>query len=386
MKFLFLVQGEGRGHLTQAISLQQLLHQAGHSVVQVLVGTASERQIPSFFYEQIQAPVQIFKSPNLVFDEAGNVDFFDTFVHHLCRAGRYGASLRQIHEAVQQHQPDAIINFYEVLGGLYSLLYRPAAPIACVGHHYLFFHTDFQFPPRRWFDRLLLLLNTKFTAIGAQKLLALSFREMPHQPERRVFVTPPLLRREIKSLSVSVQDYWLVYVNYPHFVAQVEAWHAQHPNIKLHCFYDNKNATTDEIRIDETLTFHKLNGEKFLKMMANCRGLVTTAGFESVCEAMYLDKPTLMVPAHFEQSCNAVDAQIAGAGVGASTFDLSILANYLPEHQPVGNTFKDWYNGQSYLMVQQLESLEKPTFQTTKRGRTWPKLSWPRRASWRLGV
>lgn len=31
------------------------------------------------------------------------------------------------------------------------------------------------------------------------------------------------------------------------------------------------------------------------------------AGFESVCEAMYLGKPLLMVPAHIEQDCNISD-------------------------------------------------------------------------------
>jgi hypothetical protein len=32
-KFLFIIQGEGRGHLTQAISLAQLLRDNGHEVV-----------------------------------------------------------------------------------------------------------------------------------------------------------------------------------------------------------------------------------------------------------------------------------------------------------------------------------------------------------------
>lgn len=38
MKILFIVQGEGRGHLTQAISMEKLLRSNGHEVVEVLVG------------------------------------------------------------------------------------------------------------------------------------------------------------------------------------------------------------------------------------------------------------------------------------------------------------------------------------------------------------
>ena len=35
MKFLFIVQGEGRGHLTQAITLEDMLQRNGHEVVEV---------------------------------------------------------------------------------------------------------------------------------------------------------------------------------------------------------------------------------------------------------------------------------------------------------------------------------------------------------------
>ena len=38
MKILFIIQGEGRGHLTQALSLRQKLTDEGHQIVGVLVG------------------------------------------------------------------------------------------------------------------------------------------------------------------------------------------------------------------------------------------------------------------------------------------------------------------------------------------------------------
>ena len=33
MRFLFIVQGEGRGHLTQALTLEDMLRRNGHEVV-----------------------------------------------------------------------------------------------------------------------------------------------------------------------------------------------------------------------------------------------------------------------------------------------------------------------------------------------------------------
>ena len=60
MKFLFIVQGEGRGHLTQAITLEEILLRNGHEVVEVLVGKSSSRRLPGFFNRSIHAPVKRF--------------------------------------------------------------------------------------------------------------------------------------------------------------------------------------------------------------------------------------------------------------------------------------------------------------------------------------
>jgi UDP:flavonoid glycosyltransferase YjiC (YdhE family) len=40
MKYLFIIQGEGRGHLTQAIALCEILHKNNHEVVGALIGSA----------------------------------------------------------------------------------------------------------------------------------------------------------------------------------------------------------------------------------------------------------------------------------------------------------------------------------------------------------
>jgi uncharacterized protein (TIGR00661 family) len=55
------------------------------------------------------------------------------------------------------------------------------------------------------------------------------------------------------------------------------------------------------------LTFHRISDRLFLDLMRGCRGLVTTAGFQAVAEAMWLGKPVLMVPTggHSEQRWNA---------------------------------------------------------------------------------
>ena len=47
-EIFIIVQGEGRGHLTQAITLEEILLRNGHEVVEVLVGKSSSRRLPGF--------------------------------------------------------------------------------------------------------------------------------------------------------------------------------------------------------------------------------------------------------------------------------------------------------------------------------------------------
>ena len=86
--------------------------------------------------------------------------------------------------------------------------------------------------------------------------------------------------------------------------------------------------------------------------MANAKAYATTAGFESVCEAMYLNKPVLMVPTHIEQACNAHDASLSGAGTVAEHFDLDVLLHLSETHQP-NPVFRHWVQQADWLILRE---------------------------------
>ena len=49
MKIMFSILGEGRGHMTQAIAVKDMVERAGHRVTNVVLGMGKHRQVPSFF-------------------------------------------------------------------------------------------------------------------------------------------------------------------------------------------------------------------------------------------------------------------------------------------------------------------------------------------------
>lgn len=358
MKYLFIIQGEGRGHLTQAIALREMLYKSNHEVVGALVGSA-DGNIPAFFAEKFQSPSFSFASPCLVYcKKTKGLDVRKTLTNSILNLKTYVSSLRKINTIINQLNPDVIINFYDVLGGIHQFLFRPKVPMVCIAHQYLLLNPDFKHPQNRWFDKFLVNTNTKITALGATKKLALSFTPFSNYEQQSIYTIPPLLRPEITQIKPTTENYILVYMTQHSLADELIKWHAKNPKVIIHCFWD-KLQNKEVYKYSRNLHFHRINGQKFLEMMQNCKGLVTTAGFESVCEAMYLGKPTMMIPVpkHYEQACNALDAKRAGAGISGAKFDLTAFLSYIPQHKDISTDFQTWHSRSSFIFLREIESI-----------------------------
>jgi len=344
-KYILAVQGEGRGHMTQALSMYDMLIENGHTVCAVLLGSSGTRDIPKFFFDKIKAPIIQLQSPNFVADKKNkSINITKSVIHNFKKINTFRNSLRRIDELMKEHQPDVVINFFDLLIGLYYRYYKPQAKMICVAHQYIYFHPDFEFPEGRWLDKESIKFFTRLTASRSSKNLALSFYKI-HTNNDHVIVVPPLLRKEIFELEPAQKDFYLVYLVNSGYFEEVLAWHAQNPNTEVHCFTDQPDKLYSEYTFNrEKLYIHAINDTLFLEMMSKSRGLASTAGFESVCEAMYLGKPVLMVPisGHYEQFCNSRDAYKAGAGIFADKFDLSKLANFSTTFDGSNPWFKNW--------------------------------------------
>lgn len=351
MRFIFVVQGEGRGHLTQALTLEEMLLEEGHEVVEALVGKSKCRTLPAFFTRQLKATVRRFESPNFLPTPANRRNkIARSVMYNLVRTPVYLRSVLFIRERVKATKADVVINFYELLTGMAYLFFRPQVRQVCIGHQYLFLHTGFRFPKTSHFERMLLVLFTRLTAIGAECCLALSFVKMDDDKSGRIVVVPPLLRKEALVQKPYDGSYIHGYMVNSGFASQVIAWHTTHPDVPLRFFWDKKDVT-EAIRVDDTLIFYPLDDHDFLRQMAGCRAYASTAGFESICEAMYMGKPILMVPAHIEQECNAFDAVSARAGVVSESFSLDSLLNFCDTYKSDGR-FVQWVSDTSLILHQ----------------------------------
>lgn len=349
--------------MTQAITLAQMLRGAGHEVVEVLVGECSNRQLPQFFVDKIGARITRYKSPALDYGHGGKKGKMWRSIINNSRPThgfRWLGSTNIIANRIRITKPDVVVNFYELLMGVTTMLHHIKTPVVSIAHQFMLEHPQYRHKAENSQSQWMMATMNRFCSLGSKKILALSLYDLPRRRYSRyrqnLVVVPPLLRPEIFELEATKGDYILGYMLNPAFIDEVLAWKRQHPQVKVHLFWDKANQPEVQ-EIVEGLWLHRINDRLFIEKMAASAGYITTAGFESVCEAFYLGKPVMMIPAHIEQSINARDAAGAGVGIISDMFDIARLSEYIPQYKTDNQEFHEWVHSAQEIFLKELTNV-----------------------------
>src|ERR1700741_4821035 len=131
--------------MTQAISMYELLIANGHEVCAVVLGSSGKRETPAFFYEKVKTQIVNIKSPNFSTDKKNrSVRLGPSILSNIMEIKSFRTSLKTIKALIEEHKPDAIVNFFDLLTGLYYFFNKPKIPFICIAHQYIYLHPDFQ--------------------------------------------------------------------------------------------------------------------------------------------------------------------------------------------------------------------------------------------------
>ena len=306
----------------------------------MVAGKSPNRNWPDFFTRGFDVPVEPIASPGFSYRAGRRLDLIGTVWQGCRRSRSFFAALRELDHLYATEQPELLVNFLEPMVGIHHWLRRPRVPQLAIGHQFMASHPSY---PTKSGTRTGLWGMQAFARLVAGRGIchALSFFRAEDLPARRLRVAPPLLRDEVTHLPSQSGCHLLIYLLNAGYRAEVEHWHRRHPEVQVHCFYERSPGSGEEV-VDGTLTFHPLHGERFLRMMASSRGVVCSAGFESIAEAASLGKPVLAIPVegHLEQQLNALDASRCGLAVAATRYDLERLPT--EADPPALERFRSW--------------------------------------------
>jgi len=356
MTYLFSIQGEGRGHLTQALALKEKLESRQHQVAAVIV--SSSKELPSFFKEGIGCPVYTLPGPKFAVDKKNQgIKIGKSAWLAFCHLPLYWQSLKKTRAIIKEYSPDVLVSFYEPLLSSYCRLYRARRPLACIGHQYFVSHPASRWPRLGYFTKLAFLFYNWLTAGPASLRIALSFTNSPDVLKKKLFICPPLIRTAIKNRPMTHAPFILIYLLNAGYSAEIIGWCQTHPESRVEAFWDKP----EPAHFGNNLVFYPLSGQKFIDRLAACRTYVSTAGFDSIAEAAYLQKNIVMIPTknHFEQKYNAADAGRAGLAQQAGEFTSSLLiAEQQKNPSPKATRlFREWVDNYDNKIVDLLEKL-----------------------------
>lgn len=319
---IFIVQGEGRGHLSQSVALKEYLEEAGHSVEAVFVGSNPAREIPAYYQDLFRGKLKAFSSPwFLRTPNKKGIYVGRTLLYNLFRGPLYLREVRRMRKEISILKPDVIFNFYDVVGALAMSGISPDIRRIGIGHHF-FLHLDgYRCKGGKDIHRMLLKIHTGLIMKSCDRVLALSFRDQPGN--EKITVVPPLVRRQFRDASYEGGENYLVYLLKEGFILDFISMARENPRLRFDVFSDLPVDTP----VPDGIRLHRVNDREFGEKMKKCRGVITTAGFDTAAEAACLGIPLAVIPLenHFEQVCNSRDVERSGLGIVMEKYNMESL-------------------------------------------------------------
>lgn len=346
---MFIVQGEGKGHMSQAMAAKEYLEEAGHTVLGVFYGSRPGYDVPDYFTKGFTGKLYPFQSPwFLRTPNKKGIYIGRTLLFNLLRFPRYLSEARRIRKEIDHLHPDMLFNFYDVVGALALRFTSPGIRRIGIGHHFFLhldnYRCDKGSPWHRWLLKKLTALIIK----SCDRVLALSYRELPGSPD--IEVVPPLLRRSFREMHYSPGKRYLAYFLNEGLFYDLVLLARKMPEFQVDLFTSLK----PRMEIPAGITLHPFDADKFSILMRSCRGLISSAGFDAAAEAAYHGIPLAVIPTrnHFEQGCNAADIMQSGIGVAVSKIEKEMLQEMEASETA---TYRLWADRAAELLLKWME-------------------------------
>lgn len=310
-RILYGVSGEGSGHSSRATEMTRHLLSCGHDVRIVSYDRG---------YRNMSAEFETIEIEGLhIVCENNRVRPLRTLWHNLRRGGKAVRRLKVLVQRVREFQPDFVITDFEPTTAW--LAWWRGLPLISLDNQHRMRYMKFRSPPRLLLSRWMTVLLIRLMVPSPTAALATTYY-FGERKNDRIFLFPPILRREVLACEPSNGQHHLVYVT-SHFEHLLDLLKSL-PDQQFVVYGCNREGA------DGNLRFRPFSTDGFLRDLESCRSVLATAGFTLISEAIYLGKPYLAMPmvGQFEQQLNAICLEELGFGINAHKADRDSLLRF----------------------------------------------------------
>src|ERR1022692_3243631 len=317
MKIFYAVQATGNGHISRAMEILPYLEKYGE--VDIFLSGANRTL-------QLNAPVKFrSKGVSFFYSNSGGLNYFDTV--------RKFSPLRVFREVrdLPVEKYDLVINDFECMTSLACA--HKKIPSVNFGHQASFQSNKVPRPAKKDFIGEWVLHNFA----RASQYIGLHFNCYDN------FILPPVIKKDISGAEPQDKGHITVYL--PSYSDEVVcSYFSQLKDFRFEVF--SKEITQPVLKKNILLT--PVNKDGFNKSMINCTGIITSAGFETPAEALFLSKKILAIPikGQYEQLCNT--AALEKMGVACIE---AVDKNFIP-------VFNNWMNDEKKISMASTHSTE----------------------------
>jgi uncharacterized protein (TIGR00661 family) len=330
MRILYGVVGEGMGHAIRSrVVLEELVKK--HDVQVVVSGRAHD-----YLQKRASEHLHVKKIWGLtIVTEDNEVRNFRTLVENVKGAitGGWPKNIKAWFELADSFKPEAVVSDFETWSYLYGV--NQGLPVISVD--------NMQIVNRCTHEKKIIqghegsfqiakgIVKAKLPA-AYHYLISTFFYPPVRKP--RTSLHPPILRPEILAAKSEQGEHLLVYQTYTTNQRLPEL--LKQSGIECRIYGLKRDLQADHE--DENLLYRPFSEQGFVEDLRTCRGVIASAGFTLMGEAVYLHKPLLAEPVakQFEQILNARYLQELGYGLHAEEIDQGSLSEFLrriPDYQ-----------------------------------------------------
>lgn len=338
---LYGVNGEGAGHSTRSREVLAHLTAAGHTV-----------HVASFDrgLRNLAADYEVTEVFGFRLDYVQNrVRYGKTVIKNLASAPRAAKSARKLMGLAQQWEIDLVVTDFEPMTCQAGRRLR--LPVISIDNQHCLVYGEISYPRQYRREAAAAKLVCRMMTPRADAYLVTSFF-VPRLKNKRTFVVPPILRREILEAKPTTEEAVVVYVTAPSAELAVLLKRVRQRFI---CYGFGREGS------DGNILFRKPSLETFRQDLVAAKAVIANSGFSLISEALHLGKPYLAWPMkrQFEQVFNAYYVDQMGYGAYWDDLNKERVESFLFNLEEYREKLRGYPRADNSVLFRKLDELIK---------------------------